>query len=78
MVLARSTELLSEAQEKPHFRCSARRANIASFLLNFFYLRDGFRLKWGPIRSLDITAWNEKKLSASDNSRFTKSCVCAL
>lgn len=31
MLLARSTELLSEAQEKPHFRCSARRANIISF-----------------------------------------------
>ena len=31
MLLARSTELLSEAQEKPHFRCSARRANIVSF-----------------------------------------------
>ena len=31
MLLARSTELLSEAQEKPHFRCSAQRANIVSF-----------------------------------------------
>lgn len=78
MLLARSTELLSEAQEKPHFRCSARRANIVSFQLNFFFLRDGLRLKCGPIRSLDITAWNEKKLSASDNRRFTQSCVCAL
>lgn len=38
MLLARSTELLSEAQEKPHFRCSARRANIVSFELNFFFL----------------------------------------
>lgn len=31
MLLASITELLSEAQEKPHFRCSARRANIVSF-----------------------------------------------
>lgn len=38
MLLARSTELLSEAQKKPHFRCSARRANIVSFELNFFFL----------------------------------------